>query len=498
MSKIFDDLFVFEMANNHEGDVVHGLNIIKAMSAIAQRFGIRAAVKLQYRDLGTFIHPAYTSRDDVKHLPRFRRTRLSKPQSLTFIMATRDAGMVTMVTPFDEPSVDLAMEHGVDVIKVASCSATDWPLLEVIAATGRPIICSTGGRTRRDIDRVVNFFEHRKVRDFALLHCVGIYPTPNEQLQLGFLAEMMNRYRNLTIGYSGHEAPDNLDAVKVAVAMGARILERHVGIATDKHKLNSYSMTPEQASRWVEAALTVRKIRGGNGREKIVSEVETRSLSELARGAFARRDIKAGEALSRDAVYFAAPILHEDQTTSGEYLEIMVASRDYPENEPLLERRPVTPLHLVREVVHDAKGLLLEAGIIIGDEYTIELSHHFGMDRFRRVGAVIVNLINREYCKKLLVMLPGQKHPTHHHKLKEETFQVLWGDLDVNIDGQERSLRAGAIQLIGRGQRHCFSSKGGCIFEEISTTHVDRDSYYDDPIVASLDPIQRKTFLESW
>ena len=56
-----------------------------------------------------------------------------------------------------------------------------------------------------------------------------------------------------------------------------------------------------------------------------------------------------------------------------------------------------------------------------------ELSHHFGIDRFEEEGATIISVVNREYCKKLIVLLPGQDHPMHSHQKKEETFHVLYG-----------------------------------------------------------------------
>jgi N-acetylneuraminate synthase len=72
MTNAFPDLlFVFEMANNHQGDVEHGARIISEMGQIAARHGVRAAVKLQYRDLDTFIHPDFVGRADLKHIPRF-------------------------------------------------------------------------------------------------------------------------------------------------------------------------------------------------------------------------------------------------------------------------------------------------------------------------------------------------------------------------------------------------------------------------------------------
>ena len=73
---IYDDLFIFEMANSHQGSLEHGIDIVTAMSRIARKYNIKAAVKLQFRNLDTFIHPDYMDRTDVKHIPRFLSTRL--------------------------------------------------------------------------------------------------------------------------------------------------------------------------------------------------------------------------------------------------------------------------------------------------------------------------------------------------------------------------------------------------------------------------------------
>jgi len=99
------------------------------------------------------------------------------------------------------------------------------------------------------------FLKHRKVSDLALLHCTGIYPTENEDQQLQFMRRMMERYPHLAIGYSGHEAPDNFSVAPAAVAMGAQIMEQHVGLPTENIKLNAYSMNPEQTARWVEVIM---------------------------------------------------------------------------------------------------------------------------------------------------------------------------------------------------------------------------------------------------
>ncbi len=493
----FDDLIIFEMANNHQGSAQHGLKIISEMAKIARRHNIRAAVKLQYRDLDTFIHPDYVGRKDVKHIPRFMETRLSWDEFHSLVMGTHDAGMLSIITPFDEKSVDMALNHGVDILKIASASCMDWPLLEVLAKARNPIICSTGGCVMSDIDKIVTFFEHREMRDLALLHCIGLYPTENNQQQLNFMRRMMVRYPHCAVGYSGHEAPDNLRVAPAAVAMGAKMMERHVGVPTEQIKLNAYSMNPEQAERWVEEILAARELCGKADQDKRVSEAEAESLRSLARGVFAAGPIKRGEPLSPDTVFFAMPA-QPGQTTTKEYLPTLTASQDYGHGQPLEENRPFDPVHVMRSVVHEAKGLLREAHISTGQEYEIELSHHYGMENFRRYGATLVSFVNREYCKKLIILLPGQQHPTHAHKKKEETFQILHGNMELVLDGEHRTMHPGDMQTVRRGQNHAFSTKIGCVFEEISTTHIKGDSTYEDPKIAGLDPVQRKTVIENW
>ena len=142
--------------------------------------------------------------------------------------------------------------------------------------------------------------------------------------------------------------------------------------------------------------------------------------------------------------------------------------------------------------------MLYEAGIALGNEFDVELSHHYGMQHFRQFGAIIISIVNREYCKKLIVVLPGQTNPAHMHKVKEETFQVLYGDLTVDIEGEKIRMRPGETRTVLRGQMHAFTSETGAIFEEISTTHVRNDSYYEDPKIAALDPLERKSILRDW
>ena len=139
------------------------------------------------------------------------------------------------------------------------------------------------------------------------------------------------------------------------------------------------------------------------------------------------------------------------------------------------------------------KGLLNQARVAVGADSEVEISHHYGLARFREFGAVIVTCINREYCKKLLVMLPRQKHPYHYHKKKEETFQLLFGDLEIEADGYATKMVPGDTFLVEPGTWHKFHTLDGAIVEEVSTTHFTNDSFYEDEKISRLDLQQRTT-----
>jgi N-acetylneuraminate synthase len=93
-------------------------------------------------------------------------------------------------------------------------------------------------------------------------------------------------------------------------------------------------------------------------------------------------------------------------------------------------------------------------------------------------------------------LLPHQKHPAHYHVKKEETFQVLYGDVTINIAGEDKEYKPGDIVVIERGVKHSFRTHHGAVFEEVSTTHFVGDSYYDDPAITANK--SRKTEMTFW
>ncbi|MEW6087953.1 MAG: N-acetylneuraminate synthase family protein [bacterium] len=495
---IFDKLFIFEMANNHMGSTEHGLKIIRELNDARKNFNFKFAFKLQYRHLDTFIHPDYKDRMDVKYVKRFSETKLDENQFKVLKDEISRLGFISICTPFDETSVGLIEKHKFDIIKIGSCSFTDWPLLERIVKTNKPVIASIAGASLEEIDKVVSFFDHRN-KNFALMHCVAEYPTKNNNLQLNQIDLIKSRYPHLKVGYSSHEHPDSLDSIKIVIAKGAGIFERHVGVRSDKINLNDYSSTPEQIHKWLEAAETAFEICGISGKRIKPVESEMASLQGLKRGVFAKRMIKKGEKIGPGDAFFAIPTV-KDQITANDiskYTEFSAVS-DIDRNMPLLlsNTKQIDNREKVYKIVQEIKKVIQKSGVFVPNKLDLEISHHYGIDRFLECGCTIINFVNREYCKKLIVLIPGQSHPEQYHKLKEETFYILSGEVNFVFDGKERVCGPGEIAVVERGVKHIFSSKTGAVIEEISSTHYKDDSYYTDKEILKND--NRKTLITYW
>ena len=494
----FKDLFVLDIANNHQGDLDHATAIIKNIGKIAKENGVRGVFKFQFRQLDTFIHSSHKLNSSNKHIPRFLSTKLEIGHFKKLLDIVHHEGMLSMCTPFDEESVELIEQMKFDLIKVASCSAKDWPLLERITQSNLPIVCSTGGLGLENIDDLVSFFEHRG-SDYAIMHCVSLYPIPDEKFHLNQIDVLKRRYPDKTIGWSTHEKPNLLEPIIIAVSKGAEIFEKHVGIPKDGQALNLYSANPDEVDAWIKSALYAKKLCGSEERTLDLDEVD--ALDGLRRGVYLRRDLKKGSVILRKDVYFAMPYI-EGQLESGLWKENISALENMQADAPVMVEKtsmpPESEFHVIKKAIHEVKALLNEAKVILNSEFDVEYSHHYGLSKFKEFGVVIINVINREYCKKILVQLPGQSHPAHFHKLKEETFQVLSGELDLHIDGKLKKLYPGETCLVLPGVWHSFSTNTGCVVEEISTTHYNNDSIYKDQKINQMERSNRKTKVDHW
>ena len=306
---VFEELFVLEAANNHWGRLERGKKIVDDFAKVVRYNGVRASIKLQLRDVDTFIHKNYRERADVRYIKKTLDTRMSRDDFRELVDHIRRSGCTPTATPFDEASVDFAQELELPMLKIASSDLNDWVLIEKIAKTKKPVIVSTGGSSLTDIDDLVTFFENRRI-PLALNHCVSLYPSEDDQLELNQIDFLKNRYPGLTIGFSTHEYHDWNSSIMMAYAKGARTFERHIDIDADGIPVSPYCTLPEQCDEWFKAFKKAKEMCGGSSREKRVPpKAEIEYLDGLVRGVYFRSNLPAGHIINEEDVYLAIPLL---------------------------------------------------------------------------------------------------------------------------------------------------------------------------------------------
>lgn len=314
-NEIFDDLFVLELANNHWGKLERGIKIINDFADVVAANGVKASIKLQFRDVDSFVHKDFRDREDVRYIKKTLATQMPWEQLREMVEATRAKGMLTMVTPFDEVSVDKCVEFGVDILKIASSDIRDKTLLRKIASTGKPVIASSGGAAEHHIDNLVSFFTSQGI-PFALNHCVSLYPSEDSDLELNQIDYLKARYPAITVGLSTHEQRDWHDSILIAYGKGARTFERHIDIDYEGVPVSPYCTKPDQADVWFKAFNKAKEMCGGPGAvRREVPAGEREYLDALVRGVYAKRDLPAGHVLTMDDVYLAVPLLHGQIST---------------------------------------------------------------------------------------------------------------------------------------------------------------------------------------
>lgn len=211
-------------------------------------------------------------------------------------------GIVYMCTPFSfRAAVELA-EIGIESFKIGSGELTDIPSLLRIADLGRPMVLSTGMATLEEIDRTVAAMRATGV-PFALMNCVSEYPAAYEDMNLGVIGVLRDRYPDLVVGHSDH-TPDLFTSF-AAVALGARALEKH--IILDKRQPGpdqSVSIDIPELQTLVEG---VRKIEVSLGAEKRVHAREQDIRAWAHRSVVSLRPIAAGAVVSEDDVWTKRP-----------------------------------------------------------------------------------------------------------------------------------------------------------------------------------------------
>ena len=233
---------IAEIGNNHQGDV----DLARRLVDLAVEAGADA-VKFQLRDMDALYRQsgAATAGEDLgaqRTLDELAKFSLSAEDMVRVFDHVRDAGVALMCTPWDAPSMRVLREYPVDGVKIASADLTNHGLLRDAAASGLPMVLSTGMSREEEIRESAALVRSFGV-PFAMLHAQSTYPAPYKDVNLAYL-DRLAEIAQTPVGYSGHER--GFHVALAAVARGAAIIEKHFtvdrGLEGNDHKV---SLLPE-------------------------------------------------------------------------------------------------------------------------------------------------------------------------------------------------------------------------------------------------------------
>lgn len=204
-----------------------------------------------------------------------------------------EIGIDLFSSPFDHTAVDFLQEMSVPAYKIASFEIVDIPLIEKVAATGKPLIISTGMASREEIEETLAAARNAGAKEIALLKCSSAYPAPAAEMNLRTIPDMVERF-DVLVGLSDHTL--DIEIPVAAVTLGACIVEKHFTLDRSKPSADAaFSLEPNEFQRMVKAVRTTEQALGKTSYGPTVKEVES---LKFRRSLFVVENIAAGEELT--------------------------------------------------------------------------------------------------------------------------------------------------------------------------------------------------------
>jgi N,N'-diacetyllegionaminate synthase len=285
---------IAEIGVNHDGSVARAKELVdaaRAAGADAAKFQMFDARMLMSLDSVLADYQRERGARDPRDL--LQGLQLA-PAALGELCAhCAQSGILPMVTVFSLPLVDEAARQGWRAFKMASPDLVNRPLLEAIAALGRPLVVSTGAATIDEVAQAARWLD--RFDDVAFLQCVSSYPAPEARASLGAMRAIAAA-TGRDVGYSDHTPATDTGAL--AVAAGARVLEKH--LTHDRAAPgpdHAASLDPAQFTEYVRLARRAATMLGGDAKELLEVERDVRAVSRQS--IVAAHALPAGHVLAR-------------------------------------------------------------------------------------------------------------------------------------------------------------------------------------------------------
>ena len=309
-------LLIAEIGGNHEGNFEYAKKLTQLAIESDSDF-----IKFQIYSGNTLVNPV-ESPERHKH---FKKFELRKEQYRELAQMVTNAGKQFMASIWDEGMIDWVDDYN-PIYKIGSGDLLAWPLLKKVAKRGKPIILSTGLATEEEVVATVSYIRQcNSLYDdsdyLSVLQCTSMYPIPKSAANLDVMLRL-NELTNTTMGYSDHT--EGTGALKVAVAMGAQVLEFHFTDEREGKEFRDHkvSITKDEVLDLIDHIKMVNILKGEQTKQPVAIEIENGHVESFRRAVYPARDIPKGTLITdADLV-----ILRPSHGLSSRYYESLIGT----------------------------------------------------------------------------------------------------------------------------------------------------------------------------
>lgn len=294
MSRVY---IIAEAGVNHNGDIDIAKKMMEAAAAAgadAIKFQTFHAESLVCRDAGKAEYQIKNTGHKETQYEMLKKLELTSRMHKKLLDYSKKCGIHFLSAPFDEESIELLEELGMDLYKIPSGEITNLPYLRKIAALGKQVILSTGMCTMEEVKEAVEVLKCAGSGEITVLHCNTQYPTPMEDVNLNVIGTM-RKSLGVSVGYSDHT--QGIEVPIAAVALGASVIEKHFTLDRSMegpdHKA---SLEPQELKEMVQSIRNIEKALGRS--EKMPTESEKGNIAVARKSIVAKTKIQEGEILT--------------------------------------------------------------------------------------------------------------------------------------------------------------------------------------------------------
>lgn len=328
-SSIFTRMLIAEVGSVHDGSFGNAKKLIEAAATCGAH-----VVKFQTHLAEAETLPNAPAPSYFKAEPRidyFKRTGFSTEQWKALALHCREAGVKFMSSPFSLEAVDLLEEVGNEIYKIPSGEVSNIPLLEKIAALGKPVLLSSGMSNWAELDAAVETL--KKGGPLCIMQCTSMYPCVPERIGLNVLSEMAKRY-GVPVGYSDHTL--GVGAPIAAAALGAGVIEKHFTFSKLMYGSDArHSMEPTEFKQLASALNEVwTSLENPVDKDDLAPYRDMKEIFE--KSIVTTRDVTAGTVLTREHLAFKKP---GDGIRAFDYKKVIgrTAAKNLPANTQIFE-----------------------------------------------------------------------------------------------------------------------------------------------------------------